>query len=878
MRFRRCALLALFGLFAMPLPAQDDTLYISSFESNEQLNVLVDPALTTFIESQPGFDGGPPRPLALMQSALGDGYSFHFVENEIYLITDDPQDLVDLQGRWPSTLLQTVDLDVFDNGGSQDTLYLLRVDPAAADPARIRENLEGLTPNLVGDYSVSSEAALRLLALAATEIGDHGLRVGINPVLQTDTLARRNVQEAAFGNDISEGALTYPYDRNAFAWPFAKREDQFPSSYSQPLNTGAAEAVRVVGAAGRLSNTVRVMIADAGFFPNDDYPDFDIVNGLRGANPVGCGDGPPAPGSVCATHGTHVALTGFARVDNGFGTFGPGGEVSELLLLQSPSMDFTGFVNYIVGGIRAFAANPPDIVNISASESIPGGWCFLACEPLDLLVGILRANGIVVVASAGNDSYDVDATDRFCFIACAEFEEAAIIPCELDGVLCVGASTAFQTFRTGYSNFGSSGSDGNSVDIYAPGNLYSVDALGADSANPIPVDDLQIITGTSFAAPFTAGVLALTMAANPARTATQAVNCLLDNAFQPFFGQPDFLSINSVGAVSCAMGGSHPFVDIVAPVEGQTFIRGAETLSFVANADDYEQGSALTIQWNSSLDGNLGTSAPGASLGGNLIGRQLGNHQICARVDDASGRSATDCVNIEIVTSPPSASILQPGPSATFFESSTINLSASTSDLDGPSPSGSAVQWYLYPSGGSPGAPVATGLNATLPGGSRTPGSYVLKLEVTDSDGATVERLQTVFIVEDPENLPPVVTILAPTNGDTQSYDNAPVRFTIEATVDDPEDGAIPFTSIDWSISVNGGSFQAIEVESFQFCFDPPIGPPSCGPVLFYYVDLEPVDGAPSTRFDLKATVVDSGGRFNQSANGRVTVFITQLI
>jgi len=869
---RFCAPAALLCLGLLSLTAHAQTIFGSSFENNEVLDVTVDPGLTLVIETQPGFDGGPPRPLALMQSSIGGGISFHFVENEVYLITDDPQDLVDLQSRWPNTLLVQTDLDVFDAGDSQDIMYLLQVDPAAADTARIRENLEGLLPALVGQYTVSSDTALRLIALVATEIGDHGLRIGINPVMEIDTVARRSVAEAFFGNDINDGTRVYPYDRNAFAWPFAKREDQFPSAYSQPLNTGAAEAVRVVGAAGRLSNTVRVMIADAGFFPNEDYPPYDIVNGLRGSNPVGCGSGPPVPGDTCDTHGTHVVMTGFGRVDNGFGTFSPGGEVANLLLLQSPSMDFYGFVHYFVDGVRAFAANPPDIVNISAGTLIPGGWCFLACEPLDVLITALRSRGVLVVASAGNESYDVDATDRFCFIACVEFEEAAVIPCELDGVLCVGATTAFQKFRTRYSNFGTSGSDGNSVDIYAPGNLYSVNAWNADEANPAPDDNLQIVPGTSFAAPFTSGVLALTMAANPARTAIQAETCLLNNAFRPFAGQPNFLSINAVGSVSCAMGGSHPFVDIVTPVVGDTFIRGAENLELVANADDYEQGSALTIQWTSSLDGNIASSAPGVPVGGSLINRQIGNHQICARVNDASGRSATDCVGIEVATSPPSAAILQPGSGARFAQSSSIELSASASDLDGPAPSGSAVQWYLYPSGGPRGAVVATGLSPTLAGGSRAPGSYTLELRVTDSDGGTVQRVRTIHIDPDPDDFVPEVTITAPIPNETKVYDGTPVRFSIVATANDFEDGPIPFADIEWTVSVNGGLAQTIEVQSFQFCI-----PLSCGPIE-YFIELNPVGSATSTRFDLKAKVKDSDENYNADSNGKRTIFITQLI
>lgn len=864
-------------MIAAPLAAQTQNLFTTSFEPNEFLDLSVDPALTPRIQTQPGFNGGPDRPVALLASELAEGLAFHFIENEVYLITNDPQDLDEFQSRWPSTVLREVDLDVFDTGTTQDVLYILQVDASGADTASIRANLEGAAPGLVGRYTVSSMAALRLIALAASEISEHGLRVGINPVLETDAIAERNSTEAVNASDITSGSIVYPYDPNAFSWPFMKREDQFASSYSDPLNTGAAEAIRAVQAAGRLSNDVRVMIADAGFFPNDDYPAFDIVNGLRGSNPAGCGDGPPAPGSDCATHGTHVVLSGFGRADNGFGTLGPGGEVGDLLLLQSPSLDVSGIVNYIVDGIRAFAANPPSIINISASVNIAGGWCFLACEPLDLLVGIMRGEGILIVAAAGNDSYDVDAIDRFCFIACVEFEEAAIIPCELDGVLCVGATTSFQTFKAGYSNFGSSGGDGNSVDIYAPGDLYSVNALAADSVNPAPDDRLHIINGTSFASPFTAGVLALTMASNPSLSTTQAETCLLANAFGPF---PGFArrTVNAMGAVSCAMGGSHPYVRILGPGPGDTFVRGLESLVVAADADDFEQGQALSIQWTSSQDGNLTTSTPGDAVNAPLLSMQLGAHSICARVTDSTSRSANDCVGISVETAPPFVEILQPAEGASFFESSTINLGASVSDPDGPVPPASNIRWYLYPQFTSrPATPVATGLNASLPGGSRAPGTYVLDLDVTDVDGGSRGVTNFLVIEPDPLDLPPTVTISQPVNGQTKAYDGVPVRFDIVAAATDAEDGSIPFADIDWTVSIQGGPSQPLTVQSFQFCFDPPVGPPSCGPIE-YWVELEPLPGASSTQFDIKATVTDSSGQSNATGNGRVTVFVTTLI
>ncbi|MEM1081029.1 MAG: S8/S53 family peptidase [Pseudomonadota bacterium] len=879
MRVRLPLLLALLGVLSAPVAAQNEVLFLSSYEATESLMVSVDPALSPRILTQPGFEGAPARPVALMETRLGDGYDFHFMENEIVLITDNPQDLTALQSRWPSTLLEEADLDMFEDGSTQDRLYVLQVDPSSASPELIRDNLEGLIPELAGIYSVSSDTALRLLALVSIEIADHGLRVGINPVLETDALAQRSIEEAALGDTIMSGSLSFTYQSNPFRWPYAKREDQFPSGYPFPLNAGAAEALRVVNAETGLIGNVRVMIADAGFFPNEDFPTFTSVNGLRGTNPVGCGNGPPAPGSVCATHGTHVAMSGFARINNQFGTFGPGGEVSELLLLQSPSLDFAGFVRYVTEGIREFRLNPPQIINISAGVSVPGGWCFLACEPLDLVVDLLRDRDILVIASAGNDGIDVDSTDQFCIGACVEFEAAAIVPCEIDGVLCVGATTSFQTLRTGYSNFGSSGADGNSVDLYAPGNVYSIDAIAADSDNAMPIDDLQIITGTSFSTPFSAGVLALTMSSDPGTTAIQAESCLLNTAFRPFSGLPLYRSINAVGAVACAMGGSHPFVEVISPTDGRVLIRGTQNLELVGAADDYEQGSALNIQWTSSLDGGLGSSNPGAPINPGLIGMSVGDHEICARVTDNSGRLDTDCVDIEVRSSPPIVTITQPlADPATFFVSQAINLAATATDLDGPNPTGADVAWFIAPFGGSySSVPTATGLNATVPGDTYSPGTYGLKLEVTDSDGVLVQRFQTINIVDNPTNLPPSVNISAPMPGERRLYDNQPVRFNIEAEATDPEDVTLPFTSIRWFVSRQGGAFQERTLETFQFCFQPPFGPPQCGPIT-YYLDIEPVNGASTTSVIIRPRVEDSGGVFNNTVNDQVTVFIDQIL
>ena len=100
-----------------------------------------------------------------------------------------------------------------------------------------------------------------------------------------------------------------------------------------------------------------------------------------------------------------------------------------------------------------------------------------------------------------------------------------------------------------------------------------------------------------------AGVFALTWAANPGLTNTQVRNCVLGAAHtESFTGERR--RINALGAVSCAMAGTHPWVEILQPSEGAAFVRGAETVTLQAESDDYEDG-APGIFWSSSIDGYL---------------------------------------------------------------------------------------------------------------------------------------------------------------------------------------------------------------------------------------------------------------------------------
>ena len=765
--------------------------------------VMVDDTLVPTVQTIEGIDGGPPRPLARLGSDTGN--EFDFVANEVYLITEDDEELAEFQSRWPSELLQTTELPSSDPAQPPTRMHLLTVDASSASMVFLNRNLARLSPELHGIHSISSESARRLLALVASERRLYDTRIGINPLLVSADFFDRETTDAMDGDDVPTTSPEFVFDTNAFRWPYMDRDPRVSGTIFWPNDTGAADANRVVEAAGMLDNRVRVMIMDGGFFPNQDFPDFTMEGPLRTVNPdpTGCGSGtPPTLSDDCGTHGTHVLMAGFARPDNAFGGFGPGGAVGEMILVQAPAIDIGSLVNFIFESLPSASGARPQIVNISASVSVDGGWCFIACEPLDELSKWFRDNNIIFVAAAGNTGKDVDAVDDIClFDDCTEFETQAIIPCELDDVICVGATNFLNASRTDYSNYGSVDDD-NSVDIFAPGNVYSVDAIQADSTVGFS-DDLMLVRGTSYAAPFAAGVFALTWAANPSLSVDEVIDCVLDTAHTES-PTGDRRRINALGAVSCAMGETHPWVSIQSPEEGRRIRRGFDTLQLVANSDDYEDvrdtGFAPIISWQSSGPGDLGTTV---SEGRRIIDTTdfpLGNQIICAEVTDASSRWWADCVQIEVENSRPTLEIVEPGAPRVFSEGSTINLVALVDDPDGPPPT---VEWRTAFNNVAweEQSPVAFGADTTyeLPLWMVSGRDYVFEVRATDIDGAFAAARFRIDVSPSIIGDRPVITVDEPTDGQSfESTDAGPVTITLVASAEDAEDGPMDFEEIDW--------------------------------------------------------------------------------
>jgi hypothetical protein len=112
--------------------------------------------------------------------------------------------------------------------------------------------------------------------------------------------------------------------------------------------------------------------------------------------------------------------------------------------------------------------------------------------------------GKIIVAAAMNDG--IDALDEH------------IQPCQISGVLCVGAIDN-GTNTSSYSNYG------GTLGIWAPDNIL----VGADGGNP---NGTMIFGGTSASTPFTAGIVAMMKAINPGLFQTHIHGMLHDAAWK----------------------------------------------------------------------------------------------------------------------------------------------------------------------------------------------------------------------------------------------------------------------------------------------------------------------------------------------------------
>lgn len=196
-------------------------------------------------------------------------------------------------------------------------------------------------------------------------------------------------------------------------------------------------------------------------------------------------------------HGTLVAGVLGAVGNNGKGVVGVAWAV-QIMACKCMNSQKQGYDSDIIEAIEFAQTNGAKIINMSL-----GSYAF--SHALSNAIYSARQDGIMVVAAAGNDGKDIDAQPYYP----ASYD--------LDNIVSV-AFTGRDDSWGAISNYGAT-----NVDLAAPGaSMYST-FFGQDNAYLGGV----FLNGTSLAAPYVSGALALALEHYPAEAHTRTIQRLL---------------------------------------------------------------------------------------------------------------------------------------------------------------------------------------------------------------------------------------------------------------------------------------------------------------------------------------------------------------
>ena len=246
---------------------------------------------------------------------------------------------------------------------------------------------------------------------------------------------------------------------------------------------------------------VKIAVIDSYFDINHEDLKANIIN----VHSIDNKDGDVSNKTDDPAHGSTVA--GFiASPVNGKGLIGAAPE-AKLILIQQAYVDD----NATIKAFEYAKNSGAQVINCSwGTESVS--------EMVADTIQELKDNGITIIFASGNDGADLDRN--------SVNDES-----ELPSVIGVGASNELNDIAY-YSNYG------QDIDLIAPGgDTYELGILGIDdtgqlgSTNQRGLSNNYAFTqGTSFAAPLTAGVVALMLSVNPSLTPDQIREILIQSA------------------------------------------------------------------------------------------------------------------------------------------------------------------------------------------------------------------------------------------------------------------------------------------------------------------------------------------------------------
>ena len=501
------------------------------------------------------------------------------------------------------------------------------------------------------------------------------------------------------------------------------------------------------------STEIPIAIIDSGVDP--DHPDL-MAKLLPGFNfLLGNSDTHDVLG-----HGTAVSGSAGALSNNATGVAGVAwnNPIMPLVVLNSSNWaTYTDISNAIIYAVN----NGAKVINISI-----GGSSF--SSTLDNAVNYAWNNGVLVFASAANENTSV----RYYPAACTN-------------AVAVAATDSADN-RASFSNYG------DWITLAAPG----VSILTTNNGG-----GYGYWSGTSFASPITAGLAALVWSANPDLTHQQILEILKSTAddlgatgFDNIYG---YGRINAYNAMMEVMNiqpepdTEPPSVALTSP-SNNAVVSG--DVSITATAADNVAVEKVEFRVNGTLL-VADALAPFAATW-DASSAASGYYTIEAKAFDSSGNtSLADTVQVVIEevavidVEPPSVVLTSPSNNAVV--SGDVSITATAAD-------NVAVEKVEFRVNGTlvatdTVAPFAAAWDASSAAG----GYYTIEAKAFDSTG-NVSLADTVQVVVEEvvvvtDSLPPVVTILSPSNGATLTS-----KTTVTATASD--EGGV----VEMKIYVNG--------------------------------------------------------------------------
>jgi hypothetical protein len=737
-----------------------------------------------------------PRNSWLVAAEDEDGHKFEYAPDQLVVHPKNPAALRAFLARYHGTVLVDGGVPKAFEGKTMPAtgFYLVRVDPSASPINDLEVNAPRTHQH--GAIRFSSEAAVRLAALVVRERST--IDVGVNLALHgNDFWKTKNVFEHPDGAGGFIDFATKPYMQLANvvqAWDYLEYKGiPFGPVPWQPPVIAIVDGGFAIDASG---------------IPIGHNPDLDMArvrqldesdvttrgHNAGGANPDSCTGGEP-----CPWHGTQVFSVAAAVPFNRFGAAGTSGIIAKLILIKVNAAVIFEVAQAVSDAVLM---NPPaDVINISSGV---GDFCaspfcgYLASNSFTYFqdhVNFARGYSLAtIVASAGNKSESNEG----------QYDNP---PCTLNGVLCVGAT---QWNGTSESRSGR----GSRVRIWAP------DCI---DVTPLPVNDttlaptLSVFCGTSAAAPFVSGIVALMKALEPTNLhastgldvdrVASILQATATASTDPIV-RPGV--VNALAALEAIRPNQPPTIRITSHTDGEEVVINS-TQNFIATISDPELApghiEGMTTTWADSLQGPLCSR-------NNCDGRltTIGRHQVTATVTDGWGAKASQTITLVVIGGPPPvAGIGWPPANASFFASQQIELRGTgSSPADGTIPD-ARLAWSSDRDGPlGTGHDLLTRLSVNI---------HRIRLTATDSLNRVGTASITVHVV--PGNDVPTAQILQP--ADVSSFGvNEP--FTLVGKGTDPVDGDLPDASLTWSDGNRVlGSGKTLIVR---------IPAPLCGPML----------------------------------------------